>query len=38
MSPDVEFSVQERHGPVEICAVKGYKNDQRYENTFVRTD
>jgi len=29
MSPDVEFSVQERHGPVGECPEEGHKYDPR---------
>ena len=29
LHPDVEFSVQERHGPVGVHPEKGYRNDPR---------
>ena len=27
LRPDVEFSVQEKHGPVSVCPEEGHKND-----------
>jgi len=36
LCPDVESSVQERHGPVGVCPEEGQKNDPRNGTPLLR--
>ena len=38
LHPDVESSVQERHGPVGACPEEGHKNDPRDGKPLMRSD